>query len=147
MKFIPMSYKAQMDAKLITGMVISMISMLVTLLVLVIYLGISIPVAVLMFIAATNAVILTRITGFIIDAANPKLKWDNEVKAVKQNMNLVFNMLIGMGTAGIAVVFMIFVSQSLLVNALVFIPLMLAINFGLYKLLENRFPKMLARVE
>ncbi|MCD6322281.1 MAG: hypothetical protein J7L77_04580 [Clostridiales bacterium] len=147
MKFIPMSYKAQMDAKLITGMVISMISMLVTLLVLVIYLGISILVAVLMFIAATNAVILTRLTGFLIDAANPKLKWDNEVRAVKQNMNLLFNMLVGMGAAGVAVVFLIFVSQAVIVNALVFIIVMFIVNFGLYKLLENRLPKMLARVE
>lgn len=147
MKFIPMAYKTQMDAKLVSGMVVSMAGMLVTLVVLVIFLGISIPIALLMFLAATNAVILTRLTGFFIDASNPKLKWDNEVKAVKQNMNLVFNMLIGVGAAGIAVIFLIFVSQSLLVNAIIFTVVIFVINAGLYKLLILRFPRMLARIE
>ena len=147
MKFIPMSYKSQMDAKLLSGLLVSMMGMIITLLFIVIYLGISVPIAILMLLAGTNAVILTRISGFFIDASNPKLKWDNEVRAVKQNMNLLFNMLVGMGAGGIAVVFLIFVSQSLLINALVFILVMFAVNFGLYKLLENRFPKMLARVE
>lgn len=147
MKFLPMSYKAQMDAKLLSGLVVSMIGMIVTLVFIIIFLGISIPIALLMLLAGTNAVILTRLSGFFIDAANPKLKWDNEVRAVKQNMNLLYNMLIGMGAGGIAVVFLIFVSQTLIVNSLVFIVVMFAVNYGLYKLLENRFPKMLARVE
>lgn len=146
-KFIPMSYKSQMDAKLLSGMFVSFTGMLITLIFLVLFLKISIPIALLMLLSATNAVFLTRITGFFIDASNPKLKWDNEVKAVKQNMNLVFNMLVGVGAAGVAVIFIIFVSQSLVINSLVFILAMLAINFGLYKLLEMRFPKMLARVE
>jgi ABC-2 type transport system permease protein len=83
----------------------------------------------------------------MIDGANPKLNWDNEQRAVKQNMNLVFNMLLGMGAAGIAVVFLIFVSSSMIVTSLVFIIGLLAANFGLYKLLEKRFPKMLERIE
>lgn len=147
MKFIPMSYKAQMDAKLLSGMAVSMAGLIITLTFLVIFLKIPIIIALLMFLSGINAVVLTRLTGLIVDASNPKLKWDNEVRAVKQNMNLVFNMLIGVGAAGIAVIFLIFVSQSMLVNSLVFIVAMLAVNYGLYKLLENRFPKMLARVE
>ncbi|MCK5759242.1 MAG: hypothetical protein KAH14_09115 [Clostridiales bacterium] len=147
MKFIPMSLKSQMDAKLLSGLVISMTGLLITLVFLVVYLKISVLVALLMLLAGTNAVILTRLTGFFIDAANPKLKWDNEVRAVKQNMNLLFNMLVGMGTAGVAVVFLIFVSQTLLVNALVFIIAMFAVNMGLYKLLEKCLPKLLDRIE
>ncbi|MDX1358758.1 MAG: hypothetical protein R3232_08005, partial [Clostridia bacterium] len=126
MKYIPMSYKKQMDAKLLSGMIISMSGLIITLVVLAIFLGISVPVALLMFLAGTNAVILTRLTGLIIDGANPKLNWDNEQRAVKQNMNLVFNMLLGMGAAGIAVIFLVFVSTSLLLASLVFIVAMLA---------------------
>ena len=62
-------------------------------------------------------------------------------------MNLVFNMLLGVGAAGVAVLFLVFVSTSVLGASLVFIIGLLAVNFGIYKLLENRFPKMLERIE
>ncbi len=147
MQFIPMHYRDQMNAKLLSGVIISMAGMIVTMVFLVIFFKISLGIALLMFLAGTNAVILTRLTGMFIDAANPKLKWDNEQKAVKQNMNLVFNMLIGLGAAGVAVVLLIFLTQSILWNSVIFIAVLAIVNFGLYKLLENRFPKMLARIE
>jgi ABC-2 type transport system permease protein len=40
-------------------------------------------------------VLLTSLTGIIIDLYNPKLDWDNEQKAVKQNMNVLYNMAAG----------------------------------------------------
>ena len=147
MQFIPMHYRDQMNAKLMSGMIISMVGMIVTLVFLAVFLEIAFGIALLMFLAGTNAVILTRLTGMFIDAANPKLKWDNEQKAVKQNMNLVFNMLIGMGAAGIAVIILIFLTQSAFWNSVIFIVVLAIMNFGLYKLLENKFPKMLARIE
>lgn len=147
MQFIPMHYRDQMNAKLLSGMIISMAGMIATLIFLVIFFKINLWTALLMFLAGTNAVILTRITGMFIDASNPKLNWDNEQKAVKQNMNLVFNMLIGLGAAGVAVVILIFLTQSMLWNSIIFIAGLAVLNFGLYKLLEYKFPVMLARVE
>lgn len=147
MKYIPIGYKKQMDAKLLSGMTVSMGGMLVLLIIITVVLNITIPVFILMLGAGINAVILTRLTGMFIDASNPKLKWDNEQKAVKQNINLVFNMLAGMGVAGLAVIFLIFIGQSLLLNSLVFIGGILLINIGLYKLLCLRFPKMIERIE
>lgn len=147
MQFIPMHYRDQMNAKLLSGMIISMVAMLITLVFLVVFFEISLGISFLMFLSATNAVILTRISGMFIDASNPKLNWDNEQKAVKQNMNLVFNMLIGLGAAGVAVVILIFLTQSMLWNSIIFIAGLAVLNFGLYKLLEYKFPVMLARVE
>lgn len=147
MQYIPMEYRMQMNAKLLSGLIISLVGMVVTLGFIVIYFEVSLFITLLMLLSAINAVIFTRLTGMFIDAANPKLNWDNEQKAVKQNMNLVYNMLIGVTFAGIAVVFLIFVSQSILINSLVFIIGAFVLNFGLYKLLESKFPKMISRVE
>lgn len=147
MKYLPISYNDQLSAKLISGMTVSTAGMVLILTVLSVFLEISLPVALLMFVSALNAVILTRLTGMFIDASSPKLKWDNEQKAVKQNMNLIFNMLVGMGVAGLAVMFLIFVDSSMLINSLIFLPGMLLINFLLYKLLKSRFPKMIERIE
>ncbi|MBN2883763.1 MAG: hypothetical protein JXN10_09555 [Clostridia bacterium] len=147
MKYLPISYTEQLNAKLLSGMVVSSAGMILLVVILTIFLEISIPIAMLMLLSGFNAVILTRLTGMYIDAANPKLKWDNEQKAVKQNMNLVFNMLIGMGVAGLAVIFIIFAGQSLLLNSLVFIVGMAFVNGMIYKLLSRSFPRMIERIE
>lgn len=147
MKYLPLSYIEQMNAKILSGMVVSTTGLVLMTIVLSIFLEISIPIVILVLLAGLNAVILTRLTGLLIDASMPKLKWDNEQKAVKQNMNLVFNMLIGMGIAALAVIFLIFVGQSLLLNSLVFIGGMLLLNVGLYKILAKRFPVLIDRIE
>ena len=38
-------------------------------------------------------VLYTSLTGLLIDLYNPKLDWDSEQKAVKQNINVLYNML------------------------------------------------------
>lgn len=147
MKYLPISYNDQLNAKLLSGMSVSTAGMVLILAVLAIFLEIPIAITLLMLAAGLNAVTFTRITGMFIDASYPKLKWDNETKAVKQNMNLVFNMLIGLGTAGLAVVFMIFVKGTLLLNVVVFIVGMAVVNGLLYKILASRFPEMIERIE
>jgi len=147
MKYLPLSYREQLNAKMLSGMVVSLTGMSLMIILLTVLLELSLPLAFLMLLAGVNAVTMTRITGMFIDASKPKLKWDNEVKAVKQNTNLVLNMLAGIAMAAVAVIFLIFVSTSLLVNGLVFILGMAVINFLLYKLLQKKFPGMIERIE
>ena len=147
MKYLPIGYADQLNAKLLSGMVVSTAGMILLMIVMTIFLEISIPIALLMLLSGLNAVILTRLTGMFIDAANPKLKWDNEQKAVKQNMNLVFNMLIGMGAAGLAVIFIIFAGKSMFLNVMVFIIGMAVVNYVVYRLLARSFPRMIERIE
>jgi ABC-2 type transport system permease protein len=147
MKYLPIGYDDQLNAKLLSGMVVSTAGMILLMIVMTIFLEISIPIALLMLLSGLNAVILTRLTGMFIDAANPKLKWDNEQKAVKQNMNLVFNMLIGMGAAGLAVIFIIFAGKSMFLNVMVFIIGMAVVNYVVYRLLARSFPRMIERIE
>ncbi len=147
MKHIPVSYKDQMNAKLLSGMAVSGTGMALLVTVIAIVLNTGISTAVLMFFAGLNAVALTRITGLLIDSANPKLKWDDEQKAVKQNMNLLYNMLIGMIAGAVGVLFIIYAGTSLALNAAVFIGGMAILNYALYMLLAKRFPAMLERIE
>ncbi len=43
-------------------------------------------------------------TGMLIDLNFPKLNWDNEQKAVKQNMNVMINMLVAIISAAAIVI-------------------------------------------
>ncbi|MBN2557848.1 MAG: hypothetical protein JXB33_03725, partial [Clostridia bacterium] len=147
MKYIPMDYKEQLDAKLLSGIVVSMTGMVLLLAGLAIMMEIPVATAMMMLLSGANAVIFTRISGMFIDSSNPRLNWDSEQKAVKQNMNLVFNMLAGLAVTGLAVVYIVFAGGSLLAGAAVFIIAMSVINVFFYKILQKRFPAMIMRIE
>jgi len=64
---------------------------------------------ILVLAASFAAMLLTGMMGLMIDLLNPKLDWDTEQMAVKQNMNLLYNMLASMviGFGLIALTFML----------------------------------------
>lgn len=91
-KYIPLSYQKQIQAKLLSGYVFSGLGalLLMTAASLLLPLDTGITGTIL-------AVSLTAITpvieaGLLIDIIHPKLDWDNEQKAVKQNVNVVWSM-------------------------------------------------------
>ena len=97
MKFIPMPYFTQVLAKVFSGLVISLLGILCFL----------IPVAWFirlpwnLFLIALVASILTSVfmnfLGIIADIMHPKLVWEQEASAVKQNMNVIFTMIPAFG--------------------------------------------------
>jgi len=48
--------------------------------------------------AGVMAAVLPQLIGLLIDLSRPYLNWDNEVKAVKQNMNVIYTMLLSILT-------------------------------------------------
>ena len=95
-RMLPVPPRAQLQAKLMTGLAVSAISMASAVIVLVVVLpnfaALMIPAAVLALavVYATSAVSLT------IDAIHPRLNWVNETQAMKQNFNAVIAMLLSM---------------------------------------------------
>ena len=102
-KYLPMSYTEQLYAKVLSGVIFSTAGMAVLIAIATIILRIDLIIIILSFIAGFIAIFLTSLTGIIIDLYNPKLIWDTEQKAVKQNMNVLFNMLISMALAFLTV--------------------------------------------
>jgi ABC-2 type transport system permease protein len=76
-----------------------------------------------------GAILFPNVTGIIFDLYMPKIKWDNEQKAVKQNMNVLYGMLTA--SAMVAVVAIIVVKFSLTlvpaVAVIVLVPLVLTL--------------------
>jgi ABC-2 type transport system permease protein len=147
MKYIPMSYRDQVNAKILSGMVISLLGMVLVTLIASIALSIKLWAVPLLLMAGFNGVAFTRITGMFLDVANPKLNWDNEQKAVKQNLNLVFNMIIGMAAAAGGAIMTIALKPGPLLSALIFIPGMFALNMILHNILIKSIPSMLGKIE
>lgn len=131
-KYIPMSMHKQLEAKVLTGMLFSGISIL--LLVLVgILMGASITVSIAALVIGMIAMAAISYAGLLIDVGNPKLEWINEQQAIKQNMNSMLSMLVGVLFGAIAIVPAAVFNTSLAVSAgycLVFFLAMLLILRG-----------------
>lgn len=106
MKFIPMSYFKQIQAKVNSGLIISFLGILTTLIPFAVMLNVPVLSCLYALIAAVMSGIVINYLGIIVDMIHPKLVWEQEAAAVKQNLNAAFTMIPAMGL-GVAVFFTI----------------------------------------
>lgn len=95
MKYLPVTYSIQFMAKLAPGI---LLAVLPTFMILILFTVLaSVP---LSFVLVTTCLIivssvLMNIVGLLFDVWMPKLRWENETQAVKNNMNAIWSMLVG----------------------------------------------------
>ncbi|WP_055665316.1 putative ABC transporter permease subunit [Desnuesiella massiliensis] len=99
-KYIPMRYRDQIFAKVMAGFLISIASATLFILLLSIVTKAPIMMALVLFIVSALAILFTSLLGIIVDLRKPKLNWDDENKAVKQNFNSFIAMMLCMAIAG-----------------------------------------------
>ena len=102
MKYIPLPVEKQLKAKLYTGMLLSGVGVLLVT-VLAVALGVGILPALVALALSVVALTAGSLVGLLIDAARPKLNWVNEQQAIKQNLNLMLHMLVGLLMAAVIV--------------------------------------------
>lgn len=92
-KMIPVSARQQVNSKLIVGMIVSAIGIVVTGAILVLLLKLPILWVVGAAVAALVASVPMVALSLLLDVFHPKLIWNSEQEAIKQNMNGVLGML------------------------------------------------------
>lgn len=93
-KYIPVSYRIQIMAKVLSGFILSMVGIVLIIILAAVFIKLPAYILLLALILGILASALSNFMGILIDLNFPKLNWDNETKAVKQNFNGVLNMLI-----------------------------------------------------
>jgi ABC-2 type transport system permease protein len=146
-KYLPISYKTQIMAKVLSGIsmgAVGTLSMLITAVVI-----IPIPNYLIVLIAAASILGITfsSFAGIFIDLNFPKLIWDNEQKAVKQNFNVVLNMLVSMLIAGIPVLVSIVLHFTLWMTFLMIVLLFGILDLLLYIILSTVGVKLFENIE
>lgn len=94
MKIIPMSYKNQIWAKISVGLILSVMGALLFLGIITALLTPPFWFVLICLATIPGAVLFPNIIGIVFDLYMPKIKWDNEQKAVKQNMNILYGILL-----------------------------------------------------
>jgi len=102
-KYIPMSYRKQIMAKALSGIILTSISVVMFVVIAAVMFKLPVILLILMAVLGFLGVIATSFIGIFIDLNFPKLQWENEQKAVKQNMNLMLNMLITAAVAALII--------------------------------------------
>jgi ABC-2 type transport system permease protein len=92
-KYIPLSYKNQVLAKLLSGYMFGIIGAVLLLIGAIVLMPLDIRLIVMILAVSLVALLPIIEAGLLIDIFRPKLDWDNEQKAVKQNLNVLFSIL------------------------------------------------------
>ena len=101
-KYLPISFRDQIMARIMPGIILSSIAIFGTMALIYTFFGIPLIIIVPALIVIFLGMLLTSFIGILLELRFPKLIWDNEQKAVKQNMNFVITMF---GSWAIAALF------------------------------------------
>ncbi|WP_040213476.1 putative ABC transporter permease subunit [Clostridium polynesiense] len=98
MKYIPLSYEMQLMAKMTAGIIVTYATFVFVFIAMIV-LNFKLYFLIAFFITGNMAIILSNLIGVLVDASGPKLNWDNEAMAVKQNFR---SFAASMGCAALA---------------------------------------------
>ena len=96
MKYIPVSLYKQYLYKIIPNIIMNIVTIIITLGMAEYLLNLPVITLIALFVVATIMGTLQSIAMIIVDLKRPKLNWDSEYAVAKQNLNLVFPVLLAM---------------------------------------------------
>lgn len=146
-KYLPVSYSTQIMAKVISGVLVAITSIFLILIGLTLFIKLSIYLSIISLLISFVGILLTSMTGILIDLRFPRLHWDNEVKAVKQNFNTFINTIISFIITGILIFSMINFYDYINEIAVFGLCIIIAANFILYKIIRSKGISMFKNIE
>jgi len=135
LKYMPVDFKKIIIGKTLPAIIMGVLATIIIIIIGILLLKLSVVTVVFAFIVSFIGVIFTSFTGILIDLTFPKLNWDTEQKAVKQNMNGLLNMLIGVIVAAVIVFIVIKFKINLVTTFVVITTLFALINIVLYNVI------------
>ncbi len=146
MKFIPVPVETQAFAKAACGIIISAVSG--WLLLIPLHLVLSYPIYLdLIFVAGSLvSVIMTNLFGILIDLLRPKLVWEQEAAAVKQNLNGVISILLSFLLAAVCFGLLYIGWDQVLLIAIGLLVIQIVLSFLLYVGVKRAGTRLLSQI-
>ncbi|WP_125151977.1 putative ABC transporter permease subunit [Clostridium rectalis] len=145
-KYIPINSTTMFMGKILSAVVIEFISTIIILII--VYSIFKVPIYMIMIflILSLEAMFFTSFLGLLIDLNSPKLNWDNEQRAVKQNFNLVINMVASIVLGTLTALLVIKINFESTYGFIFIILLYTILNFMLYYLLKVKGKNILNKI-
>lgn len=146
MKTIPVSYYKQCKYKVKPGIIFNMIPIIYLFIVSIFVFEVQVQ----FFIAIAITLILMNIVesyiGILIDLKSPKIGWDSETTAVKQNFNIVINYFAAIALCFMLVVIVIVSKLNLMMTLLLLDVILLVIYFALIMYIKKKDGKLFTKI-
>lgn len=113
MKYLPVSYRTQIIAKILPAFAIQLSALLLVLVPLIVIFRPSPMALVIGIISGLLMSLLVYTSSITLDIVKPVLNWTSEQKAVKQNLNAVITTILGMVIAGSPVMIALFTKMNI----------------------------------
>lgn len=143
-KYLPVDFKKQILAKVLSGVVLGLTGMILIILAANLLIPMPAYLILLLILSGTWGVFFSSLAGMAVDLHFPKLHWENEQKAVKQNLNVMIMMMVAAVFAGLTVFGAVKLHLGLWPAFTGIIGLWSVINLLLYRYLMTRGVKLFA---
>ena len=151
MKYIPLSYIAQINIKAFVSIVISGSGMLICVIAACLWLHTGIKFVIFCCLLSLLSVSFASYFGIYMDSINPKLIWDDELNALRGNYNIFFNMALAILMEGIICAGAYFLMKNTDIGAIMIIitvfVLLMILNTISYMLCHYRGTKNIEKLE
>ena len=143
-KILPVDFFYQIINKIFLGFLIGFINSILILIIATIFLNMDILYSLMLILPLIFLIFNLNLLGIIRDLKKPFLTWNNETEAVKQNLNVLFSMLIGLFLCVILYIVIFAIEKlqidvSILIISLIFSLINFLISaFGLYYISKNK---------
>ncbi|GIP38677.1 ABC transporter permease [Paenibacillus sp. J31TS4] len=146
-KFLPIRPRVLLLAKLATGWLLTMVTVVLLLVVGLFVLHVPPLLLLLLLVLGAAASLFSCLTGILIDLHLPKLNWDTEQKAVKQNLNGLYNMLLCILLAVLLFFAVLKLDIGMWGSFGVLLVIMLAADYALYRVLVTKGEEWFRNIE
>ena len=144
MKYIPVPLMKQIDYKVIPNIIMTTFMSILTVVIVEYLLRILIVYILLITIAAIMMGVLQSYISIIVDLKKPKLEWSSEYAVVKQNMNLIWPVVLGMLNITIIVILTLLLGNF--INSYIFILLIAVVYLLLTMIVRNYIKKNITKL-
>ena len=146
MKFIPVPVETQAFAKAACGIIISAVSGWLLLIPLHLVLSYPIYLDLIFVVGSLVSVIMTNLFGILIDLLRPKLVWEQEAAAVKQNLNGVISILLSFLLAAVCFGLLYIGWDQVLLIAIGLLVIQIVLSFLLYVGVKRAGTRLLSQL-
>lgn len=115
LKYIPVPYKTQINAKVITSLVFTIPTTVIGVILCCVAIDSSLWLTLACITGSALAVVATVYLGILFDSMHPKLVWDDELSALRGNMSTFFHMAVAIGVGVVFAVLYFFLAEFMLI--------------------------------
>ncbi|WP_333887801.1 transporter [Clostridium sp.] len=146
-KYLPMDYKNQLLSKVLAAFIINFSGIMLIILLITIIVRPPLYIFIIILLLSVIGTIFSIFLGMIIDLNYPKLNWDNEQRAVKQNFNVLWSMLSGSLIIGILIFSTVKFHASFFITFPLITILFSAADIVLYKIIITKGVTLYKNIE